>query len=162
MRRMMTDGLRGGLPVRKWLFRLINFPPRFLYAIGLGPLHGRVVLLLTTRGRRTGKLRITPLQYEEIGSDIVVGSARGVAADWYRNIAADPHVEVRVRRRRFTGIANTSTDPAEIAEFLELRLRRHPRMVGRIMRIRGVPADPTRSDLEAYARGSAMVTITPR
>ena len=148
--------------MRKWFFRLIKLPPRLLYAIGLGPLYGRVVLLLTTKGRKTGKPRITPLQYEEVGADIVIAAARGVAADWYRNIVADPNVAVRVRRRRFAGIATPSTDPQEITDFLELRLRRHPRMVGRIMRIRGVPADPKRSDLEDYARGLAMVTIAPR
>jgi len=130
--------------------------------MGLGPVYGRLVLLLTTRGRKTGKPRITPLQYEEVGNQIVVASGRGTRADWYRNIVADPNVEVRVRRKRFAGVAVTSTDPAEIASFLELRLERHPRMVGRIMKMRGVPADPSEEDLEAYGRGVAMVTIMPR
>jgi hypothetical protein len=42
-----------------------------------------------------------------------------------------------------------------------LRLRRRPGMVGGIMRLRGVPKHPDRSQLEAYASRLAMVTITP-
>ena len=34
---------------------------RLLYAIGLGPLIGRIILLLTTTGRRSGMKRVTPL-----------------------------------------------------------------------------------------------------
>ena len=147
--------------MRKGFFRLLKLPPRLLYAVGLGVLYGRLVLLLTTRGRRTGKNRITPLQYEQVGRTFVVASARGTAADWYRNVAADSRVEVRVRRSRFSGTAETCADPARIADFLELRLENHPRLVGRILRFRGVPANPTRAELEAYASRLAMVIITP-
>jgi deazaflavin-dependent oxidoreductase (nitroreductase family) len=147
--------------MRDGVFRLLKFPPRMLYAIGLGAAYGRVVLLLTTRGRRTGKSRITPLQYEQVNGTFVVASARGARADWYRNVIADPRVEVRVRRSRFSGIAETCTDPVRVADFLELRLERHPRMVGRILRLRGVPAHPTRAQLESYASRLVMVTIAP-
>ena len=104
---------------------------------------------------------MTPLQYERGDGALVVGSARGTGSDWYRNLIADPRVEVRAGRTRFAARAETCTDPARIADFLELRLKRHPRMVGGIMRLRGVPFPPSRPDLEAYAAGLAMVTLTP-
>jgi len=147
--------------MRKWIFRLLKLPPRLVYSLGLGTVYGRFVLLLTTRGRRSGKARVTPLQYERVDGALVVGSARGTESDWYRNLLADPRVEVRAGRTRFTAAAETCTDPARIADFLELRLERHPRMVGRILRLRGVPSPPSRPDLEAYAAGLAMVTLTP-
>lgn len=147
--------------MKRIFFRLLKLPPRLLYAVGLGALYGRLVLLLTTRGRRTGKPRVTPLQYEQVGGAFVVASARGAAADWYRNVTANPRVDVRVLRSRFSGTAEPCTDQSRIADFLELRLRNHPRFVGRILRFRGVPADPTRAQLEDYASRLAMVTITP-
>lgn len=147
--------------MRKEILRLLKFPPRVLYAIGLGAAYGRVVLLLTTKGRRTGKPRITPLQYEQVDGTFVVASARGARADWVRNVVTNPRVEVRVRRARFSGIAETCADPVRVADFLELRLERHPRMVGRILRLRGVPAHPTRAQLESYASRLVMVTIAP-
>jgi len=132
-----------------------------LYDIGLGRLVGRLVLLLTTTGRKTGLPRVTPLQYEEIDGAIYVGSSRGQKADWFRNILANPHVEVRVKSRRLRGVAETVTDPLRIADFLELRLRRHPKMIGTILQQEGLPAQPDRAQLEAYAAKLAMVVIRP-
>jgi len=135
---------------------------RFLYAVGLGPIVGKIVLLLTTTGRKSGQKRVTPLQYEEIDGKFYLGSARGTKSDWYRNIEADKRVEVRVKNRRFRGVAETVTDPARIADFLEVRLQRHPRMMGLLMqKAHGLPKHPSREQLEKLAASEAMVIITP-
>jgi deazaflavin-dependent oxidoreductase (nitroreductase family) len=134
---------------------------RFLYRSGLAPVLGRLVLLLTTTGRKSGLPRVTPLQYEEIDGAIYVASARGTRADWFRNILADRCVKVRIKSREFDGLAEPVTDPCRIADFLELRLRRHPQMVGAILKSAGVSASPSRAELEDYARQLAMVIIRP-
>jgi deazaflavin-dependent oxidoreductase (nitroreductase family) len=140
-------------------WRLLKVPSRLLYAIGLGPLQGRFVLLLTTIGRKSGLPRVTPLQYEEVDGKYYVASARGVKADWFRNILANPAVEIRVESQRFEGVAEAITDAEQIADFLELRLRRHPRMMGAMFRAQGFPSHPSREELEAYAAKRAMVVI---
>ncbi len=145
--------------VRRAGYRLLHLPPRLFYAIGLGPLIGRFVLLLTTRGRRSGLRRTTPLQYERLGDTVIVGSARGVAADWYRNVLADDRVEVTIGRRRFAGRATPTSEPSAVVDFLEYRLKRRPRLVGMMLRLYGLPARPDRAQLEAYARDLAIVTI---
>jgi deazaflavin-dependent oxidoreductase (nitroreductase family) len=124
-------------------------------------MYGRIVLLLVTTGRKSGRPRVTPLQYEEIDGEIHVASALGDRADWFRNIEADPRVEVRVRTRRFSGIAEAVVDRARVADFLEYRLNRHPKMVGAIMRREGLPLHPDRKDLERYAEDRALVIIRP-
>ncbi len=134
---------------------------KVLYRSGLAPLIGRLILLLTTSGRRTGLPRVTPLQYEELDGAFYVGSARGTRADWFRNVVADPRVRVRIGSRELEAVAEPVTDPCRIADFLELRLRRHPRMVGAILRGEGLPTPPSRLDLEEYARRSALVIIRP-
>jgi hypothetical protein len=50
---------------------------RLLYAIGLGPLIGRIILLLTTTGRKVWSEARDSFQYEKIGDDYYVGAARG-------------------------------------------------------------------------------------
>ena len=152
------DPQRPGL---RRLYKLINKPPRIAYALGLGPLIGRLVLLLTTRGRRTGLLRVTPLQYEQIEGKYYVASAFGTRTDWYRNILADPGVRVRVGRKAFAAFAEPSTDPAQIADFLEYRLARHPRMFGMMLRAEGLPPSPSRQDLESLAEDKALVILHP-
>jgi len=143
------------------LWKIIKYPPQFLYAIGLGPIYGRMVLLLTTTGRKSGLPRVTPLQYEEINDCFYIGSARGTKADWYRNIVANPKVNIRVRRRQFDGTAEPVTDPGQIADFLEYRLAKNPRMIGFIMSREGVSKNPTRVELEKHVERKALVIIRP-
>jgi deazaflavin-dependent oxidoreductase (nitroreductase family) len=104
---------------------------------------------------------VTPLQYEAVDGAIYVGSARGTKADWFRNILANPHVQVRVKSQQFDGLAETVTDESRIADYLELRLKRHPRMMGAILKSEGMIARPSREELEVYARQLAMVIIRP-
>ena len=135
---------------------------RFMYAVGLGPLVGKIVLLLTTTGRKSGQKRVTPLQYEELDGKIYLGSARGTNSDWIRNILVDNQVQVRIKNRKLTGTAEVITDPGRIADFLEVRLQRHPRMVGWMMeKIHHVSSCPTRQQLEQIAGSEALVIITP-
>lgn len=143
----------------KFLLRLMHLPPRVAYALGLGPLIGRLVLLLTTTGRKSGKPRVTPLQYEEIDGRLYLGAALGQRADWVRNICANPAVDVRVKGRRLHGTASIINDCEQIADFLEVRLQRRPRMVGAILRGNGLALPPSRADLEQYARGLTLVVI---
>lgn len=135
---------------------------RGLYAIGLGPLIGGIILLLTTTGRRSGKKRVTPLQYELIGSDYYLGAARGVNADWVRNIQINPRVEVRVGAKYFHGMAEVITDSSKFADFMEERLERHPFMIGFIMeKAHGLPRRPSREQLEEMAKTEAFVIVRP-
>lgn len=64
---------------------------------------GREVLLLMTTGRRSGRLRTTPLVFiEHSGSFVVVGSNAGRARDpgWAHNLRAFPEAEVMRGRQR--------------------------------------------------------------
>lgn len=61
-------------------------------------LHGRPVVLLTTVGAKSGKLRKTPLmRVERDGRYAVVASLGGAPKHpvWYHNVKANPHVELR-------------------------------------------------------------------
>src|SRR5690606_4449720 len=78
------------------LARRIQAGPRLAYRIGLGPLIGRLVLLLTTTGRKSGLARTTPLQYETVDGLTWVISSRGEKADWVRNLRANPHASVQI------------------------------------------------------------------
>lgn len=145
----------------KFILRLAHWPPRIFYAVGLGPVMGNLVLLLTTIGRKSHKPRVTPLQYEEIDGKIYLGAALGQKADWFRNIRDDPRVEVRVKSRHFLGLAETTTNTKQIADFLEVRLCRHPKMIRAMFRAEGIRIPPDRCDLEQYAAHLALVVIKP-
>ncbi|MFW0797364.1 nitroreductase family deazaflavin-dependent oxidoreductase [Gordonia sp. CPCC 205515] len=61
-------------------------------------MRGMPVILVTSVGRKSGKLRKTPLmRVEHDGSYAAVASLGGAPKNpvWYYNIVANPHVEVR-------------------------------------------------------------------
>lgn len=152
-----------GIAVFDWSkIKTVQKIHRFLYAIGLGPVIGRIVLLLTTTGRKSGQPRITPLQYEQIDGAYYLGAARGLKADWVRNLQTNPHVELRVGAKRVSGLAEVVTDPQRMADFLEVRLQRHPLMIGLIMqKAHGLPKHPSRVQLEKLAENEAVVIVRP-
>jgi F420H(2)-dependent quinone reductase len=64
-----------------------------------GRLMGAPVLLLTTRGRKSGKQRVTPLLYLGDSADLVIVASKGGWPEhplWYRNLQAEPAVQVQV------------------------------------------------------------------
>jgi deazaflavin-dependent oxidoreductase (nitroreductase family) len=69
-------------------------------------------LLLTTRGRESGKLRRTALIYgEDKGNYIIVGSRGGHKdhPNWYLNLRADPRVHIQVGAEKFEANAGEAT-----------------------------------------------------
>jgi deazaflavin-dependent oxidoreductase (nitroreductase family) len=72
---------------------------------------GSKVLLLTTKGRRTGEPTTTPLIYENADGSYVIVASKGGAPEhpgWYRNLSKDPEVEVQVRDDVFPARARTA------------------------------------------------------
>ena len=72
---------------------------------------GSTILLLTTRGRKTGEKRTTPLIYAEDGDRYVIVASKGGAPDhpgWYKNLAQDPEVELQIKGEVFSARARTA------------------------------------------------------
>jgi deazaflavin-dependent oxidoreductase (nitroreductase family) len=73
---------------------------------------GTTVLILTTKGRRSGEQRSTPLIYGSHGDDHVVVASKGGADEppaWYLNLEADPEITVQVKGDRFRARARTAS-----------------------------------------------------
>lgn len=73
--------------------------------------NGVHTLLLTTRGRRSGKLRRTALIYEREGDAYVIVASNGGSRRhpaWYLNLVANPEVDVQVGPETFTATARTA------------------------------------------------------
>ena len=69
-------------------------------------------LLLTTRGRKTGRTITLPLIYGKDGDNQVIVASKGGAPEnpaWYLNLKADPNVEVQVAADRFSAVASIAT-----------------------------------------------------
>ena len=73
---------------------------------------GVPTLLLTTRGRRSNKLRRTALIFGRDGEDYLLVASKGGAAAhplWYENLVVDERVTVQVKDEEFAAIARTAS-----------------------------------------------------
>jgi deazaflavin-dependent oxidoreductase (nitroreductase family) len=59
-------------------------------------MNGMPVLLLTTRGRRSGLARTVPLVYLRSGTDYVIGAGIRERPAWYLNLCADPRATIQM------------------------------------------------------------------
>lgn len=73
---------------------------------------GIPTLLLTTTGRKSGKVTTTPLIYGQDGDNYMVVGSRGGAPShpqWYLNLSADSGVQVQVKADKFNARARTAS-----------------------------------------------------
>jgi proline iminopeptidase len=73
---------------------------------------GATILLLTTKGRRSGEPRTAPLIYAADGDRYVIVASKGGAPEhpgWYRNLEKNPEVELQVKDEVFPARARTAS-----------------------------------------------------
>ncbi|MCG3221365.1 MAG: nitroreductase family deazaflavin-dependent oxidoreductase [Candidatus Heimdallarchaeota archaeon] len=91
---------KGNAKFRKSTKRL-NKVFSFLYRMNFLPMFGvgRSMILLKTVGRKTGKIRITPVLCKVFHTgELTLYSARGMKADWLRNILADDKKQTDIQK----------------------------------------------------------------
>jgi deazaflavin-dependent oxidoreductase (nitroreductase family) len=66
-----------------------------------GPFEGAPMVLLHTTGAKSGKERVNPVVYQQVGDDIAVFASKAGAPtdpDWFRNLVANPAISVEIGR----------------------------------------------------------------
>jgi deazaflavin-dependent oxidoreductase (nitroreductase family) len=128
-----------------------------LLRAGLGPWMGTPfggwMLLLRVRGRKSGLVREIPLSYLVDEGSVWVMAGFGPSTQWYRNLLADPGVEVILPGRSHLCVAREELDPA---------VRR--RIIPQLVRATGLPGymtgcDPYRAPVERMLDATAWVPL---
>ena len=94
-----------------------------------GPFVGRQVLLLTTKGAKSGQERTNPLVWTKDGDKIVVVASKGGAPtspSWYHNLKANPVVTVELGTERFTARASVAQPESERRRLYDAHAKLHP------------------------------------
>jgi deazaflavin-dependent oxidoreductase (nitroreductase family) len=84
---------------------------------------GGWILLLRVRGRRSGRMRETPLNYLVADGSAWVMAGFGARTEWFRNLQVDPLVEAWLPGGRITATAVEVPDPAVRARILPVLIR---------------------------------------
>jgi deazaflavin-dependent oxidoreductase (nitroreductase family) len=145
-----------------WLGRLLR-APAWLYRHDLGWLLGRRALLLVHRGRTSGRVYATVLEvvrYDPATHESVVVAALGARADWYRNIQAQPAIEVRTGRERYQPRVR-ELPPEEHFAVVDAYVRGLPFFVRPLVRKLGFDVAGTETQRRAHAARLLLIGFRP-
>jgi len=88
-----------------------------VFRLGLGTWMGNpftgYIMVVKTIGHKTGKERYTPTNYALQNGNVYCLAGFGQTAHWYRNLRANPRVELLMPGGNITGIADQVTDQGE-------------------------------------------------
>jgi len=94
-----------------------------------GPFVGRDVLLLTTKGAKTGASRTNPVVFTRDGDKLVIVASKGGAPTnpgWFHNLKANPVVTVELGREKFQARASVATPETERRRLYDRHAATHP------------------------------------
>jgi deazaflavin-dependent oxidoreductase (nitroreductase family) len=91
------------------------------WAVNIWPAVGGRIMVITHTGRKSGLPRRTPVNYAPIEGDLYCTAGFGSISDWYRNILANPRVEIWLPRGWWRGVVeDISQDPRRISLLREV------------------------------------------
>ena len=115
---MASSSLHQFTPSEHLLRRGFTYLNRFMllvWRLGLGSYGnptkwGGAIMVLTHTGRKTGRRRRTPVNYAIVDGELYCTAAFGQYAHWYRNMLANPDVEVWLPDGWWAGVAEDVSD----------------------------------------------------
>ena len=113
--RKIGNALSDRLAYPETWMRTVYRAPLLFWRLGFGPVMGRIVLVLSHIGRRTGKIRRTALEYHRYEGRIYVFSGWS-RSDWFKNIQAEPRVTVQTDQGSLRALARVLQSSAEYVE----------------------------------------------
>ena len=144
------------------LFKRMLHAPVWIFRARLGFLFGKRIVMLEHRGRRSGKLRQTPLEVvQRDGDSYVLCSGTGPGADWYRNIRASPACALWVGSRRHP-VGQRFLDASEAASNFARYELAHPKAAARLTHLMGVSHDGTHESRKEMVAQIPMVEMRLR
>jgi deazaflavin-dependent oxidoreductase (nitroreductase family) len=91
----------------------------------LQALNRESLVQLTVRGRKSGKPHTVKIWFAAGNGKIYVTSARGMGADWVKNLRKTPEATLQIGTTSLKGMAVWREDPGVRTEVLPLFLRKY-------------------------------------
>jgi deazaflavin-dependent oxidoreductase (nitroreductase family) len=111
------------------VFHAMNHFMVFLWKIGLGkllnswPAVGGRMLVIRHRGRKSGKEYLTPVNYAIVDNEIYCTAGFGSGTDWYRNIMANPDIQLWLPQgKRRARACDVSDSPCRVKLLREITI----------------------------------------
>jgi deazaflavin-dependent oxidoreductase (nitroreductase family) len=149
----MADAVQPRRPNTRMTRLFNNLPKAILHS----PLHGLMsknVLLMTFRGRRSGKEYTTPLSYVQDGDMLLLGTQMA----WHKNLIGGVPVRVRLRGQERSGTVDVISDEAGMRAAYQTILANYPGY-SRFINVHLDPDGQVNRDDVTRAQGNGYVVI---
>lgn len=139
--------------------RIPPFLNKLMSVVLRSPLHriaSRSVMLITFKGRKSGRHYTTPISYARDGDTVLAFTS----AKWLRNLAGGAPVTLNIKNKEYRGFAEVvSEDKEAVAEGLRYFLN-FARFDARIYKVKfDQDGQPNREDCRKAAQGTNMIQI---
>jgi deazaflavin-dependent oxidoreductase (nitroreductase family) len=148
--------------------RSMPAPAHYAFKYLLNPLMKRILrsrahslvsdnlLLLTFRGRKSGRAYTTPVSYVQEGETLLLMTE----SPWWRNLEGGADVTVQLRGQARRGRATAEAEPEATAQVFERALKAHgPAYLRRRYRVNLKSNDPAFAELVEAAEGTVLITV---
>ncbi|OLS32882.1 MAG: hypothetical protein HeimAB125_04550 [Candidatus Heimdallarchaeota archaeon AB_125] len=136
-----------------------------LYKLNILPLLGvgKIFLLLYTTGRKTGKKRITPVEYRRKDDVIHFVAGRGKKAHWLQNMLAKPDdVKVKIGFKKYRIDFELLPSIEEKNDLFKWYVTEYPKAAKMLFGWNPKEDDPTKADFASFSELVEIVKITPK
>lgn len=134
-----------------------------MYRLRLGRFFGHTFLLLSHRGRKSGRVYQTALKvlgYDRATGEVIVLSVYGAATDWMRNIEAGPAVLIQTAGRRYVPSQRLLTVDEAFAAAVQFRAQ-HPRQLRLFSLVMGWGSLASDASMREFVRKRPFVAFAP-
>lgn len=128
-------------PARGWR-KLMFKAPLQLWRLGFGPLMGQVMLVITHKGRKSGRPRHTMVEYYRLRGRPYVFSGWGDKSQWTKNLLADPRCTIQTADGAEGATAVRVRNDAELWEVYHLFMEHDPVLTRQFLEMYGIAEDP--------------------
>ena len=153
-------GLRGKPgPLALTVFRLMPV----MYRLRLGRLFGHTFLLLSHRGRKTGRVYQTALKvvgYDRATQEVTVISVYGATAAWMRNIEASPALLIQTGGKGYAPRQRLLTEDEAVTAAVQFRAQ-HPRQLRLFSLVMGWGSLASDAAVREFVRTRPFVAFAP-
>jgi deazaflavin-dependent oxidoreductase (nitroreductase family) len=133
-------------PMMKWMLR--------------SPLHGildKGTLVIRYKGRKSGKVYETPVNYVQEDGSLLITSYR--QRTWWRNLLGSAPVDVILKGKERHGTAEAFTRDEEVAKYLQAYLSKVPQTAKYFQVNLDKDGQPIQSDVDRAAQERVIVRV---
>lgn len=113
--------------IKSLLDKLYAIAPEYAWRLGLGPVLGRYIMLITQINHKTGNPCKTSMEFFEVNGIKYIANVFGIQSKWYRNILANPRVTIQTADGTEQMVAVPVTADDEFVTIIEWLIHRNPK-----------------------------------